>query len=287
MRTHGYKVLAVLLAVVLTLSLAGCGNRGTPASESSSSQDESSPYSSVLYLNPIKAPDEFLGGVLRPKLTEQVKGAKEDNKDTVGWLQVPGTIIDDVVVQSKDNDYYLRKNFDLRYSDNGIYYADFRVKYGAKANENSRNMVLYGHSMNDNPDDTGEPLFTQLKRYLKEDFAKENPYIFFSTENGDYAYEVFAVYFTDIDVNYNDPNLSDADFMNIISEANKSSWQIYEGIDVSASDHIITLSTCCYNIVSSYPNKYRYVVMGRLVPDGEALKETANVKQNPNPKMPK
>ena len=50
--------------------------------------------------------------------TEQQKGIDHEPwdtlvskyKDTVGYLKVPGTTIDEVVVQYTDNDYYLRKS---------------------------------------------------------------------------------------------------------------------------------------------------------------------------------
>ena len=41
----------------------------------------------------------------------------------VSWLYMPGTEVDDPVVQAKDNAYYLQKNENGNYSEWGCYYA--------------------------------------------------------------------------------------------------------------------------------------------------------------------
>ena len=36
---------------------------------------------------------------------------KKLNSDSIGWLEIPGTNIDEPLVQGKDNDYYLWRDF--------------------------------------------------------------------------------------------------------------------------------------------------------------------------------
>ena len=49
---------------------------------------------------------------------------------------------------------------------------------------------------------------------------------------------------------------------------------------------VLTLSTCCRRIVKSYPNGYRFVVMGRLVEAGVPLCYERTVTVNPTALTP-
>ena len=46
------------------------------------------------------------------------------NNDTIGFLKVNGTEINHIIVQAKDNDYYLRHNFLKEVSSEGWPFAD-------------------------------------------------------------------------------------------------------------------------------------------------------------------
>ena len=219
----------------------------------------------------------------------------EKNPDTVGWLYMKNTVIDEAVVKvnyNDNNEYYLRRTSlgepstgDYSVGWYGCYFADWRCTVGARSLL-SKNTVIYGHSMTDNVN-AGEDYqkkFTELKRYLDIDFAKNNPYIYFSTPQSDMIWQIFAVFYTKTDFAYNTPDPSNADFLSIITEARKKSIYNYD-IDVGISDNILTLSTCCYNYDGKslgYPNDYRFVVMAKLLPADAALAETVTVEANPS-----
>ncbi|MEG1972810.1 MAG: hypothetical protein RR315_06575, partial [Oscillospiraceae bacterium] len=72
----------------------------------------------------------------------------------------------------------------------------------------SDNNVLYGHnwtnySANPKIGDANDVMFAQLAAYHHLDFAKAHPYIFYSTENEEMTWQVFAAFYTDIDFYYN------------------------------------------------------------------------------------
>lgn len=222
-----------------------------------------------------------------PSFIEIIAKKYAQNSDTVGWLYLPNTSIDDVVVHYPHdaNEFYLRRNFDKRTSKAGSYFADFRNTFNGRRGGLSRNTVIYGHSLdfNDSPD---SPYFDQLKNFLNEDFARENPYIFFSVAGQDLAWEVFAVYYATIALPYNTPDFTDAEFADMLSEMQKRSEFIY-GVEVGAQDKILTLSTCTYVFTPGvYPNRYRFAISARLVGEEEALRDTAALKRNPAPKDP-
>lgn len=280
------RLLAVLIALLLVAGLAGCGGgrEEEPGSSQSSkgSSDTSKGSVDVPYV-----PEDF------PDFEEKIAEMYEINDDTVGWLQVPGTSIDDVVVCNSDpndlNEFYVRRDINKRYSWEGIYYADFRNKFDGSAEGLSRNTIIYGHSldMDDNPD---EILFSQLKKFLDEDFAKEHPYIYFSTAGSNLVWEVFSVFHTTVQFDYINPcdgngPTADAHFEEMVKGARDRSVYNYS-VDVTPEDKILTLSTCVYQFTpGQYPNDYRYVVMARLVTDDE-YHEKANLVKNPEPKEP-
>jgi sortase B len=95
------------------------------------------------------------------------------------------------------------------------------------------------------------------------------------------AWEIFAVYYTSIDLPYIIPDLSWERFASVLRVAMASSIYNYR-TTITANDKILTLSTCTYDVpgVGSLPtnvtNKYRFVIMAKLVDGGSAKKERAS-----------
>ncbi|MDR2931991.1 MAG: class B sortase, partial [Oscillospiraceae bacterium] len=215
-----HRVAAFILAFVMALSLGACAGRpeANPdaALSSSGAGDVSGPDTDnggrLIFANPLPIPTQAAKGfVVDTGFLEKAKEKHAINSDTVGWLQIPNTKIDDVIVfyPGDRNSYYLRRDFNKVPNTGplagqyGSYFADYRSKFEGGGQGLSRNTVIYGHSMEDNPDGGG---FSQLKKYLDEDFARKNPYVYFSTLDEDMAWEVFAVFYTTINFAYNRPD---------------------------------------------------------------------------------
>lgn len=60
-----------------------------------------------------------------PDVSKELEQAVKDNSDVIGWLQVPDTKINEPVVQTTDNEYYLRRDYKKNYSYAGCYYLDY------------------------------------------------------------------------------------------------------------------------------------------------------------------
>lgn len=276
------RLIAVLIfVIILAATFGGCKPQ---------SVEPEIPEQIYNFINPIpipELPDEFKFPVhlgLREKAMEK----HALNADTIGWLYVPGTTLDNEVLyypNKEDKFHYLRKDFYGNYSFAGSYFVDYRSKFDGGRKGMSKNNTIYGHSMTDNPNDT---LFSQLKKYKDINYAQNTPYIYFATLEEDIAWEVFAVYVTNVSFFYNTPNPSDEDFKAMVDTAKAKS--IYDfGVEVGPDDKILTLSTCLYehNGVSyGYPNNFRYVVSAKMVPRFEELKESTVVKLNATPMEP-
>lgn len=265
------RILALLLALCLLFTMAACGDN-TPSTEvggdgpstGTDSGDEDDGLTEAQ--KELKAKQKVM--------LESMLALQQENSDTMGWLYIDGTTVDDAVVKvsyNDNNNYYLRRNSKGEYDFYGCYFADHRSYTGAR-DALSRNTVIYGHSMSE---DTEGVKFSQLKKYLKADFAAEHPYIYFSTIEDDMVWQIFAVFYTNVSFDYINPNPTSAAFQSLVDKAQDLSFYDYD-MEVNASDKILTLSTCTYKLSDgtklSYPNSYRFVVMAKLLDaDAELL----------------
>lgn len=216
----------------------------------------------------------------RNSFVSQVQKAAQKNPDTVGWLYIPGTDIDNSVLQSFDNSYYIRRNEQRKDDIYGCYFADADAPIGT-VEEFAPNTIIYGHSdLKDNPDGKR---FSQLFRFTDETFAKQTPNIYFSTAEKDLVWRVFAVFYTHVSFNYILTHPTETEFARIVEKAKEGSLYQYD-VDVTADDRVLTLSTC--SVKYGTTGEYRLVVMSRLVREGEDYADKLNtLKANPEPKL--
>lgn len=207
------------------------------------------------------------------------------NNDFVGWITVPNTAINHPVMQSDDNEYYLRRDFYKNYLRRGTVFMDYR---NDPENLNV-NTILYGHNYLDST------MFSDLEKYKDIEFYKTAPVIEFNTIYADHKWKVFAVFLTtaspELDnnyvFNYIYPFMTESSFEEFIDEVAKRS--LYDtGVEVLPTDKILTLSTCTRDMdITSKQENARCVVMARLVREGEDESvDTSQATVNPNPKYP-
>lgn len=229
---------------------------------------------------PSKPPPYPTVAGITPDLTGLVRESRRENRDTIGWLTIPGTDIDRPILQNPaalaDNTFYLTHDMDKQPDRDGCFCTDFRVQTGNGSRaELSRNTTIYGHSWTDDPD--GD-LFAQLKRYRDPDFARKNPYVFYSTATETMAWEVFAVFDATIQLPYITPDPSERRFYDTLDLIYELSLYSYDSA-VAPDDKVLTLSTCTYSIqnMDKLPdlNDYRFVVMAKLATQEAELKKEA------------
>ena len=211
----------------------------------------------------------------------------EKYPDTIGWITVPNTDIDYIVVQDKDgtdNDYYLKHDFEGDSNRNGANIADYRLnlEYGVK----QPNIVVYGHHMKSGL------MFNNLIKYDDLEFYKQNPVISFDTIYEEGQWVIFAVMKIDAKENNGSPSfnfmkLGDAlsdplNFQAFISDIrNHSVIDTEAAIAVTTDDELLTLSTCSYE-----HSDYRTVIVARKVRANETI-DVSGVTWATDPIMPK
>lgn len=183
-------------------------------------------------------------------------GLYELNSDIVGWLTVPGTVIDYPVMQTPDSpDYYLYRNFDKQDNKRGCLY----VREVCDVFAPSDNLTVYGHHMRDGS------MFGQLEKYRSNDFRLENPCFYFDTLTERHTYQVIAVFLTTATVGkgfyyhaFVDAG-SPEEFEEFIDTCHD--LQLYDtGISAEYGDKLICLSTCEYSQVNG-----RLVVVAKRI----------------------
>lgn len=190
------------------------------------------------------------------KRMAQVAKLKKEYKNIVGWIEIKDTHISYPVVQGKDNEFYLTHNYKGGNAERGAIFLDSDYNWDIKGN----NLMIYGHYMVNNE------MFTDLTKYVEEEYYKKHPIIRFTTENEDAEYDIIAVFRAkvysknnkDVFKYYNFMNSeSEKEYNNFIKNIKKAS--IYD-IDTTAEygDELITLTTCSY-----YTEDGRFVVVGK------------------------
>ncbi len=172
---------------------------------------------------------------------------KKINPDCAAWIRIEDTEINYPVLQSEDNNYYLRRLIDGTWNICGSIFFDYRTDAGMT----DRHSIIYGHNMRTHG------MFTDLMKYKKQDFYDSHPTGYLFTPQGDYRVEFFAGYVASVNSGaWRTDFESDEDFEEWINEAvEKSTFK--SGIIPTASDRILTLSTCSYEFRNA-----RYVLLG-------------------------
>ena len=161
----------------------------------------------------------------------------QENPETVGWIKVNNTNIDYPVVQTIDNEYYLKHNYYLEEDSNGWVFMDYRNETDFL----SDNIILYAH----NRYHSGV-MFGTLQNVLSYNWYTnpDNQIISLRTLYDDLNYKIFSIYKISVTTDYMRVLFADdndrLDFYTMLKDRS-----IYDfGIELKGSDKIITLSTC-------------------------------------------
>lgn len=270
---------SILLAAV-TVACCGLSYRFYAASKKPGAQEASSAQTTAADVQTTTAANA--GDTVLPYL----KKAVSLNKDTVGWLRIPSTSIDTLVVQGKNNSQYLRTGFYGVYNRYGNIFLDYRCD----ARQLSANTIIYGHTT----ENTRE-VFYDLTKYKDPAFFKANPVLYYDTLYEKHAWKVAAVFLTAAKAKYDNgylffyitPTFKPGKFEGYAEQVRQRA--LYEtGVDFTETDKLLTLSTCAYDFNSSAGDiDTRLVVLARMLRPGESESvDPSLVKPNPDYRRP-
>lgn len=190
-------------------------------------------------------------------LPEEVAGlAKTDlealqkvNKDVQGWIEIPGTKVSYPIVQGKDNDYYLNRNWKKEDSISGSIFLESTNS----GDFSDFHTMIYGHRMRDGT------MFGILKNYQKLDFWQEHPWIYLVSEDKIFKYAVFAAYETGVKSIVYRLDLEEKGLEEEFLRFCEESSVLKAGIVPEPGTKVLTLSTC-----TGRGHASRWVVQGYL-----------------------
>jgi sortase B len=165
-----------------------------------------------------------------------INALKEENSDTIGWIQVLGTNINYPIVQYSDNKFYLKHDYLKRSNSGGWIFLDYRNDL----NSLQDNTIIYGHRR------YNQSMFGTLKNVLTDSWLSntDNHIIKISAENSNYLFQVFSVYSIPNETYYLQNTFDTKDdyqeFLNTIT--NRSIYNF--NTSINSDDKILTLSTC-------------------------------------------
>ncbi len=185
-------------------------------------------------------------------VTTDFEDLLNQNKDTVAWVYIASTNINFPVVQAKDNNYYLKKNFKKEYNSAGWIFADYRNNF----DELDQNTIVYGHNRRNGT------MFSNLKKFLDQSFAQKPSSLYFSfnTPKQRYVAKIYSVYKIASTKLTLTNNFEDAEnYQKFIDEVKGRSLYEYT-TEVFTSDKTLTLCTCDDNTA------YRIAIHAKLIP---------------------
>lgn len=174
----------------------------------------------------------------------------QENGDIVGWLYCEDTQIDYPVVQSDDNDYYLRRDLKGDYLVSGTLFVDYRCAPVGT----DQNLIIYGHNMKNTT------MFGKMQNYKEQSYYEEHPVLYYLTPDGDYKIELFAGLTTESHSEVYSPRFGSTENFDAFLRNIKENSTFVSDVTVTGDDRIVTLSTCSYEF-----NNARYVVFGKLI----------------------
>lgn len=155
------------------------------------------------------------------------------NSDVTGWLYCEDTPINYAVVQADNNDYYLRRGIDGKYSYSGSLFADFRNS----PDFSDKNTVIYGHNLK------SSEMFGSLTNYKDQEYFDLHDKLLLITPSSTYTLLPIAgfeekstpEFYSEL-ISFENP---EDKINNFVSKSFFKSSYVF-----SEEDSFVTLSTC-------------------------------------------
>lgn len=182
------------------------------------------------------------------------------NKDTIGYVYIPGTKLDEPIVQTTDNATYLSKTFE-----GGTDALLGAVYMDTDNNKQFSDKLtwLFGHARGSRVPD--HRMFKTVNYYDTQSYFDKHPYVVVETPTRKYYYEaVFLIIVPENTAFYKTQFENDKEFVEQLTEVKKQATSKNDTISIKATDRYLVLSTCREDDDTIRSNLYL-----RQIPDEE------------------
>lgn len=169
------------------------------------------------------------------------EGLKAENAEVVGWLRIPGTVVDFPVYQASDNEKYLTTSYAGTYSVGGQIFLDCENAAPGLVDMQS---IVYGHHLRNGA------MFKPISDMENQEMFDGVSTVWYATEQGTYELEPLLTYRTD----ENDEAVRQFNFETVdelraylTGLLDKASSRRADAADaIARTDRVLTLCTCSY-----------------------------------------
>lgn len=166
----------------------------------------------------------------------------ELNDEAVGWIQIPGTVINYPVYQAADNDYYLNTTVDGVYGVGGQIFMDYVNQAPGMLDAQT---IIYGHHLKNGA------MFKQIADMESQGFFDSIHTIWYVTRDATYKLQPLFLYYTNPDdtnvrvFNFESDEELRAYLLDILHNKGVTMNPDAETI-IGSTTRVLTLSTCNY-----------------------------------------
>ncbi len=185
---------------------------------------------------------------------------KQVNPETVAYIYAPGTLLDEPVVQTTDNQTYLLKTFDGGYDP---YMGTVYMDMDNSPNFSDRLTWLFGHARGETVPD--HRMFNDVNFYDQQIYFDQHPYLVVQTPERSYYYKAaYLIIVPEVTDLYRLDFVDDQDFLSHMEQVRQQSVSQNSKNLLQPRDKYLVLSTCRLEDVTMRANLYF-----RQIPDDE------------------
>lgn len=155
---------------------------------------------------------------------------KNENKDIMAWIYIPGTTVDYPVLIGDTNEEYLYKDLEGNYNPLGSIFSD------AKKDLSEDHIKIYGHNMRE------FQMFGELRKFLNKEYMEQHEKFYIYTENKSMECDIFSIFICDIYDSFFSNNLG-SDLVEALENKNVNS-NYYTKNKYLSSGKVFSLVTC-------------------------------------------
>lgn len=176
-------------------------------------------------------------------LTSVISTSPEDkfSQEQIGRIKIPNTKINDYIVQTTNNEFYLNHNEKKEWDENGAIFLDYRNEL------TDIKLLLYGHNSK-----YGNAPFKELEKYLEKSYFTQNSYLELILQEKSYIYQIFSIMIVkEGDYRHTKISFQKDEYQKHLNWLKEHS--IYDtNVIPTIKDKIITIQTCYYQPENSY-----------------------------------
>ena len=185
---------------------------------------------------------------------------RETNPDTIAWIYIPGTDINYPIVQTTNNEKYLKTDFQGE-TNWVVSYGALFLDYHCSSDFSNQNNFVYGHNMNNGS------MFAQIANLANNDTFNETRTVYLFTPTCNYKLESFALLHVDANDTLVQPSTGTSEQQSeyVQDKIDRSEVTPSEGFpEASSVERTFAFVTC-----DNLPTNGRYVLYCQAVETSE------------------